>query len=123
MILQDDALEIDFAPKKTLSFTIEEPEGEGENSFYIEDTAEKVGLKNRGAILELADVEILSHIMENPASEFFFLYENLSDETKDYIADPADTDPSALIYFFQRAGYKYELLGREANPVLKVFTS
>jgi hypothetical protein len=119
MVKRSNGLEINFQPSRKLNFTMHVGEKPPETSVMYNIVQDPSVHPGDGPALEMSDSELTQHLlMENPHSVQVLL-DNLSDETKKYLADPLNAETSALINFLNRRGYKYSVL---MNRRLRIFT-
>lgn len=119
MSKKSDSVVISFNPAKRLNFTVHvgKPPEVTELQFNI---VQPDGIRpGDGPALEMNDIQITQHLlMENPADvQVNLLY--LSSATQDFLKDPKNAEPTALINFLERRGYSYSVL---LNNRLRIFT-
>jgi hypothetical protein len=106
MTKRHDSVCISFQTRSPLKFEFRETQGPEESPYSIRTPLTS---GQRGPLLEMNDNQIVQHLLEENPPEEFFRYDYLSEETRNYFADPANEDPTALINFLSRRGYKYQL--------------
>lgn len=104
---KSDSLVISFQSRSAMTYTIAEKHEGPEGSSYQIKTPLSAG--QRGPLLQMDDDEIVQYLLEENPAESFFLFSALSQKSRDYFADPANEDPTALATFLSRRGYKYQL--------------
>jgi hypothetical protein len=104
---KSDGIVISFQSRSALTFTIaEDQEGPDGSSYRIKTPLES---GQRGPLLDMNDDRIVQYLLEENPPEQFFLFSALSEATRLYFSDPANEDPTALVTFLHRRGYKYQL--------------
>ena len=108
---KEQYLEIDFTPKSRMNFTMKPVEvpKDTDAAFHIV-TPNDAPNPGDGPAFEMNDRQISQMLLlENPKSAQF-LISALSDETKAFLADMKNADPTGLINLIQRNGYKISVV-------------
>lgn len=119
MVKRSNGLEINFQPNRKLNFTMHVGEKPQESSVLYNIVQDSSVHPGDGPALEMSDTELTQHLlMENPISTQV-LIDALSEGTKKFLADPLNSETTALINFLNRRGYKFSIL---QNRRLRIFT-
>jgi hypothetical protein len=113
---------VDFNPKRGgifFSSIIRDGQKDEDPKLF----ASIIGASNVTVPVEMTDDELVMHILtENPqrlSARFSFL----SEETQNYLRDPQNVQPSALMTLLTRKGLHWITTGDEQNPSLLTITS
>lgn len=119
MSKKKDAVVISFNPAQRLNFTMHVGSPQAEECLQYNIVRPDGIRPGTSPVLEMNDMEITQYLlMENPQDvQFNFLL--LSVDTQKFLRDPLNEQPTALINFLQRRGYKYSLI---LNQRLRIFT-
>lgn len=119
MSKRDDRIVVSFSPSEKLNFTLHvgvKPPVEEVQFNIVQSDGVRPG---DGPALEMNDMQITQHLlMENPSDVQFSLL-HISTETLNFLRNPVTAEPTALINFLQRRGYKYAVI---MNTRLRIFT-
>lgn len=110
MSKKDNGVEVNFHPKRIATFSLQPVvQDEGKRDAFSIVTTGSSSLVAK----ELTDAEA-SHelLVENP-SIMLLSIQHLSEETQNFLQDPKNADPSALIRLLQRRGYSWMVLGNK----------
>lgn len=119
MSKKNDSVVISFNPAQKLNFTIHVGSPAQEEVLQYNIVKADGVRPGIGPVLEMNDMQITQHLlMENPSDSQYHLA-MLSDETQEFLKDPINEKPTALINFLERRGYKYAVI---LGTRIRIFT-